>query len=931
MKKQILVIMCIVLLSLTFVSAKDVTWYGKNESSGDFIPILLKADGTLKTDINLLNVSVGNLFVLNNVTADWGFYDSINVSTLIVGNANIEDTYVPYTGATKNVDLGVYDLTATDVNATNIKVDHITERTGGHNVVFDENLDLGGSDIIFTKGTIEGNVDNGLYFTDNSNYIFQWNGGQLYAPFQPVRNLGRSADPWTTAYITTLDLGTNTITDGNLNGNWAVSGLLTATWNGSSDYYLNSNPYTFWNDTYATFNKTYADTIYSSITEPLWSANFTAHNDTWSSTFNATYDAKYGNGDNISVENITAQNITAFKLFLNDWTNVSITESQISDLTHTTDTNASTSCSGNTTYLSGEGSCNDIDNTYAKYQFTNINFNGSGDFTTNDGTVTGNTIQALVGGLKGTLFYDDARFPNHLLTNGDNWTTTNDCSTPGEKIQCVCNDEVGFANPNPDLEVEPNMLYGIKIGLENPEGNLYKITMGGATFVNDGSANGNQEYFATTTNTNDLSIEIDFGDLRCPTFLNITYVNITAYPELTAGEIIGLKISTTGCTTGSKTLCSGTGLTAGDFSAIVGTNINCGGDNNLCSGGEHSVTGATDNIIVTGSGNTVNGDGASTLGQSLYNLGGSAFVTGVLGNNSAPWVAMFGLRTKTTSTSGGTLIGGLDTYSQSFFNLVWGDNEDSQNYTNFNASGGNVLLFGRATNGGIGHVARGQGDIVMGEDLRAEQDYITMFGRNYTNNISNSISWGQDGKTAFFVTKDDAYFNVTNALTIYNDTGFGHLIAGEFEVATPDLRSMNLEDRVKPTNILDMIDSSGHGVGREYLLDVEKSVSEMTDYSRAEYREICQMQVSVNETTLEFSYERVCKMSPYYPYKIKINTTLTASVGMVNKIDIMNNTLSIDSLIQEIESLKSFQQDICKEENARYNRYDWCDLQVAQF
>ena len=40
------------------------------------------------------------------------------------------------------------------------------------------------------------------------------------------------------------------------------------------------------------------------------------------------------------------------------------TEADISDLSHTTDTNANTACSGTTTYLDGEGSCDDISGVY---------------------------------------------------------------------------------------------------------------------------------------------------------------------------------------------------------------------------------------------------------------------------------------------------------------------------------------------------------------------------------------------------------------------------------------------------------------------------------------------------------------------------------------------------------------------------------------
>jgi len=48
------------------------------------------------------------------------------------------------------------------------------------------------------------------------------------------------------------------------------------------------------------------------------------------------------------------------KIYSNDWSDVSITESQISDLSHTTDTSADTECSGTSTYLDGEGNCDEL-------------------------------------------------------------------------------------------------------------------------------------------------------------------------------------------------------------------------------------------------------------------------------------------------------------------------------------------------------------------------------------------------------------------------------------------------------------------------------------------------------------------------------------------------------------------------------------------
>lgn len=105
-----------------------------------------------------------------------------------------------------------------------------------------------------------------------------------------------------------------------------------------ANYYLNSNPSSFWNSTFALFNNTYADTLYYKISnpsgffntsyrynctagqyvqnmtlnstgifgmcvtptliesDPLWTANYTNLNATWSSTYNATYDAYNSTG-----------------------------------------------------------------------------------------------------------------------------------------------------------------------------------------------------------------------------------------------------------------------------------------------------------------------------------------------------------------------------------------------------------------------------------------------------------------------------------------------------------------------------------------------------------------------------------------------------------------------------------------------------------
>ena len=46
----------------------------------------------------------------------------------------------------------------------------------------------------------------------------------------------------------------------------------------------------------SSFNESHISGIYALITEPLWSANYTAYNDSWSSTYNSTYDAYNSTG-----------------------------------------------------------------------------------------------------------------------------------------------------------------------------------------------------------------------------------------------------------------------------------------------------------------------------------------------------------------------------------------------------------------------------------------------------------------------------------------------------------------------------------------------------------------------------------------------------------------------------------------------------------
>ena len=93
-------------------------------------------------------------------------------------------------------------------------------------------------------------------------------------------------------------------------------------------YYLITNSQEYWNDTYATFNETWADGLYSPIDEPLWTANYTAFNDTWNNITNYSYYLAinpfgFYNSTNPPTEPLWSSNQSAFNDTWNNITNYS--------------------------------------------------------------------------------------------------------------------------------------------------------------------------------------------------------------------------------------------------------------------------------------------------------------------------------------------------------------------------------------------------------------------------------------------------------------------------------------------------------------------------------------------------------------------------------------------------------------------------------
>jgi hypothetical protein len=137
---------------------------------------------------------------------------------------------------------------------------------------------------------------NTLYLTSYTETDPQW-----------LSNLTANNDTWTSTYNSTYDAKVSDNSSWNqtlANSLYAPTGSGNASWNESHAntlyYDISANVLNYWNSTFATFNKTYADTLYDPLggseSDPLWTANYSAHNDSWSSIYNATYDAYNSSG-----------------------------------------------------------------------------------------------------------------------------------------------------------------------------------------------------------------------------------------------------------------------------------------------------------------------------------------------------------------------------------------------------------------------------------------------------------------------------------------------------------------------------------------------------------------------------------------------------------------------------------------------------------
>lgn len=217
------------------------------------------AGGYLAVGINA-DAGGGDSIALGTDTiAGGGNSVAMGYATRTTGNSAIAMGYRTYAGGEASTSMG-YLTNATGNYSTSV----------GHSIVVDGNYSIG-------IGL------NPTSYTISNNNIFSIMGGKVGIneenPAQELVVLG-DFNVTGTAYINSMDFSGGNISASWFNGqfNWTENSPLLS-FDGStlsfdysglnnsydSRYYSITNPSTFWNDTYATFNKTYADTLYAGI------------------------------------------------------------------------------------------------------------------------------------------------------------------------------------------------------------------------------------------------------------------------------------------------------------------------------------------------------------------------------------------------------------------------------------------------------------------------------------------------------------------------------------------------------------------------------------------------------------------------------------------------------------------------------------------
>ena len=161
-------------------------------------------------------------------------------------------------------------------------------------------------------------------------------------------------------------------------------------WTGNQSSYFTISDilgFSYWNDTFATFNKTYADTLYSTIDEPLWTSNFTAYNTSWTSTINNSYQLK---------TNYTDWNETGY---IKDWSADSLSLATLLGFNYYNSTDFSISNYFTETEVLGFSYYNSTDfdiNDYLTEADWNTNYSANNDLWLVDSNLTEDDVESYI-------------------------------------------------------------------------------------------------------------------------------------------------------------------------------------------------------------------------------------------------------------------------------------------------------------------------------------------------------------------------------------------------------------------------------------------------------------------------------------------------------------------------------------------------------